>query len=129
MVLSTVRLAISVQDKPEVLRILRVLMGHATAKAGCAGFRLSQDLADPQALTISGCWVTRDDLDEHVRSAGYRLLLTVIDLSMTPPEISFDELDHIGGLELVHGARHRMVRDLTGFVQSIPPGEAVNAAQ
>ena len=105
MILSTVRLAISAHDQPEVLRILRILMGHATAKAGCAGFSVSQDLTNPRALTISDRWTTRDDLDAHVRSAEYRLLLTVIDLSVTPPEISFDDLDHLGGLDLVEGLR------------------------
>ena len=114
MILSTVRVAISARQRPEVLRILRVFMGHTTAKAGCAGFWLSQDLTDPQALTISDCWATRDDLDEHVRSAEYRLLLTVIDLSATPPEISFDDLDHLGGLDLVQTLRapqHGVLKD------------------
>jgi quinol monooxygenase YgiN len=105
MIVSTVRLAIADQDKPEVLRTLRVLMGHATARAGCAGFWVSQDLTDPEALTVSDRWVSRDDLDAHVRSDEYRLLLAVIDLSATPPEISFDTLNHIGGFDLVEALR------------------------
>ena len=105
MIMSTVRLAISEQQRSEVLRTLRVLRGHATAKSGCAGFSISQDVSDPQTLTISEQWATRADLDEHVRSADYRLLLAVIDLSVTAPEISFDDLGHIGGLELVQALR------------------------
>jgi quinol monooxygenase YgiN len=105
MILSTVRLAISAKQQPEALRILRVFMGHATAQAGCAGFWISQDLTDPKALTISDQWVTRDDLDEHIRSAEYRLLLAVIDLSETHPQISFDNLEHLGGLDLVQALR------------------------
>jgi len=105
MILSTVVVAISAQERPEVLRILRVLMGHATARAGCVGLSVSQDLTNPEALTISERWATRDDLDEHVRSAEYRLLLAVIDLSVTPPEISFDQLEHLGGLDLVQALR------------------------
>ena len=105
MILSTVRVAISAQERPEVLRILRVLMGHATAKSGCAGFSICQDLANAEVLTISDRWVAREDLEEHVRSADYRLLLTVIDLSAIPPEISFDELEHLGGLDVVQALR------------------------
>ena len=105
MILSTVLVAISAQERPQVLRILRVLMGHATARAGCVGLSVSQDLTNPEALTISERWATRDDLDEHVRSAEYRLLLAVIDLSVIPPEISFDELEHLGGLDLVQALR------------------------
>ena len=62
--------------------MLRVLMGHATARAGCAGFSLYQDATNEEALTICDRWVTREDLDEHIRSAEYRLLLAVIDLSV-----------------------------------------------
>jgi len=105
MILSTVRLFISPRERPEVLRILRVFMGHTTARTGCAGFSVSQDLADPEALTISDRWVTRDDFEEHVRSAEYRMLLAVIDLSMSPPVISFDELEHLGALDLVQALR------------------------
>ena len=72
MIMSTVRLAISAQDRSEVLRTLRVLMGHATAKAGCTGFSISQEVGNPEALTICDRWATREDLDEHVRSAEHR---------------------------------------------------------
>ena len=105
MILSTVRLVISPQERPEALRILRIFMGHTTARTGCGGFSVSQDLTNHEVITISDRWVTRDDLDAHVRSAEYRLLLAVIDLSVTPPEISFDELQHLGGLDLVHAVR------------------------
>jgi quinol monooxygenase YgiN len=105
MILSTVRLVVAAPQKSEVLRMLRVFMGHATAKAGCAGFSISQDVANPETLTISDQWATREDFDAHVRSAEYRLLLAVIDLSVTPPDISFDDLAHVGGLELVQVLR------------------------
>jgi quinol monooxygenase YgiN len=105
MIMSTVRLAISAQHRFEVLRTLRVLMGHSTARAGCAGFWISQDVTNPQTLTICDSWATREDLNEHIQSAEYRLLLAVIDLSLTPPDISFDGLDHIGGLDLVEALR------------------------
>ena len=80
-------------------------MGHATAKVGCADFSLLQDTCNPEALTICEKWVTREDLEEHVRSADYRLLLAVIELSVTPPDISFDDLQHVGGLDLVQALR------------------------
>jgi hypothetical protein len=35
MILSMVRLAISARDRVEVLRTLRIFMGHTTARAGC----------------------------------------------------------------------------------------------
>ena len=103
--MSTVRLAISEAHRSEVLRTLRVLMGHATAQAGCVDFSVVQNVTDPKALTICDRWVSREDFDAYVRCTEYRLLLAVIDLSVTPPDISFDSLDHIGGLDIVQALR------------------------
>ncbi len=105
MIMSTVRLAISEAHRSEVLRTLRVLMGHATALAGCVDFSVLQDVSDPKALTIRDLWMSREDFDVYVRCEEYRLLLAVIDLSVTPPDISFDHLEHIGGLDLVQALR------------------------
>ena len=44
----------------------------ATAKSGCAGFSISQDVSDPATLRICEQWATQEDLDEHVQSADYQ---------------------------------------------------------
>jgi hypothetical protein len=56
-------------------------------------------------LTTHDRWVTREELDAYLGSPEYRLFLTVIDLSLTPPDISFDHLEYIGGLDLVQALR------------------------
>jgi len=85
--------------------MLRILKGHATAKAGCLAFDLSQDVMDANALTVTERWATRTDLDAHLRSADYKLLLTVIDLASAAPEIGFDVAEPVGGLDVVSAAR------------------------
>jgi quinol monooxygenase YgiN len=85
--------------------MLRILKGHTTAKAGCLAFEVSQDLTDANVLTVTERWATRPDLDAHVRSADYKLLLAVIDLGTAPSEIRFDVTEPIGGLDVVWAAR------------------------
>ena len=97
--------------------MLRVFLGHSTAKVGCASVPVFQDVTDPESVTIIERWVTRQDFDEHVRSAEYRLLLAVIDLSATTPEIRFDDVHPIGGLDVVAALRSPEVAG-----HSIEPG-------
>ena len=78
-----------------------------------------QDVTDPKALTICDLWTSREDFDVYVRCAEYRLLLAVIDLSMTPPDISFDDLEHIGGLDLVQTLRGPHANDSGGCLDMI----------
>ncbi len=102
---STARLAIADRHKPDALRTLRVLRGRTAAKAGCMAFQVAQDLEDPTVLTIIERWATRDDLDAHIRSSDYKLLLAVIELAVRPPEIRFDILEPVGGLDVVWANR------------------------
>ena len=105
MMQSTARLAIADRHKQDALRTLRVLRGRTAAKAGCMAFQVAQDLEDPTVLTIIERWATRDDLDAHIRSSDYKLLLAVIELAVRPPEIRFDVLEPVGGLDVVWANR------------------------
>jgi len=55
----------------------------------------------PNILTITERWPTRSDLCAHVRSADYKLLLAIIDLASAPPDIRFDQIEPVGGLDVV----------------------------
>lgn len=105
MLLSTVRLVLSDRHRHDVIRMLRIYRGHTTAKAACLAFDVSQDLMDANILTITERWATRSDLDAHVRSVDYKLLLAVIELGTAPPEIQFDVTERIGGLDVVWALR------------------------
>jgi quinol monooxygenase YgiN len=103
--LSTVRISVAERHRQDVERMLRVLEGHTAAKSGCLQFHLSRDLAHGNVLTITERWATRADLDTHIRSSDYKLLLAAIDLGTTPPEIQFDVTKPIGGLDVVSMVR------------------------
>jgi quinol monooxygenase YgiN len=66
---------------------------------------VSQDLGEANVLTITERWATQSDLDAHIRSADYKLLLAVLDLAAAPPEIRFDRTESLGGLDVVWALR------------------------
>jgi quinol monooxygenase YgiN len=103
--ISIVRISVAERHRQEVLRMLRIFRGRTTARAGCLEFHVSQDVVDANILTVTERWATREELNAHVRSADYKLLLAAIDLATAPPEIRFDATDHVGGLDVVRAAR------------------------
>lgn len=104
MLLTSVRLTVSDRHRHDVLRTLRILRGRTTAKAGCLAFDVSEEI-DTKALSITERWATRTDLDAHIRSADYKLLLAVIDLATDSPEIRFEITKALGGLDVVSAVR------------------------
>ena len=113
MVQSTTRLAVADRDRPDVLRTLRVLGGHTASKSGCLGFHVAEDVTTAGVFIVTEWWATRDDLDAHIRSAEYRLLLAVIDLAARPPDIRFDLVEPLGGLDVVFDVRSKGAARMT----------------
>jgi quinol monooxygenase YgiN len=104
-ILGTLRVVIPRQRKEEALSTLRVVRAHARADAACLAYDVCQDVDDSKTLIVIERWATREDLDNHIRSPEYRAFLAVIDLASEPPQLSFDIVEHRGGLEMVEAAR------------------------
>ena len=89
----------------EMLQALRTLVGPMSVKPGCCRCRLYQDTDDENVITWIEEWESREQLDRHVRSDEYRTLLSVMDMSTVQPEIRFDEVVPIAGMELIEDTR------------------------
>jgi hypothetical protein len=48
---------------------------------------------------------SQEDLNRHIASDDFRRVLAVLELSIEPPEIEFEEVCHIAGMELIEAAR------------------------
>ncbi len=90
MVVSMVVLRLSERDRRNVIASLKPLVGSTRTYPACRGCFLLFDSEDPRKLVLWEEWDTQEDLDRHVRSRDYRVVLAAIDLSQAAPEIHFD---------------------------------------
>jgi len=51
-------------------------------------------------------WMTQEDLERHLRSAEYRNMLLVVEMSDEMPEIRFSAFQHSTGVETIEKARN-----------------------
>jgi quinol monooxygenase YgiN len=68
---------------------------------GCRAFRILQDVEDENVLTYIVTWETQEDLEEHLRSERFRRLLPYIEMSREPPEVDFNTIDEVRGIEFM----------------------------
>jgi quinol monooxygenase YgiN len=101
MIVFTMRVAALPEKRRDMLQALRSLLGPMSVLPGCLRCRLYQDANDEGALTWVEEWESREQLDRHVRSAEYRTLLSVMDLSAVRPEVRFDTVVKTAGMELI----------------------------
>ena len=87
--------------RDEVLDVLQSLKGPTEAAIACRGCRILQDTEDIDALTYLVRWDTQQDLEDHIRSDRFRRLLPYIEMSIQPPEVQVNAIDHVGGIEFL----------------------------
>lgn len=101
MIQVTVRIVAPEERRQEAIAVLRGLKEPAEASKGCLGCRIFQDVDDNDALTCAERWETVEDLEQHMRSERFRRLLPYIEMSVEPPEVVFDQVQMIHGIEFL----------------------------
>lgn len=101
-VVATVRLPVSVDYHRELLQTVQSLVGPIRAQKGCLGLHLYVEIGGEEALCLIEEWATKEDLDEHLRSDYFAVLLGAARLLLEQPsELEFKLLRETAGMEVV----------------------------
>jgi quinol monooxygenase YgiN len=88
-----------------VLEILSSVAERSRFESGCIACRVYQDVEAEPVIVLEQLWESREDLDRHLRSDEFRKVLLVVEMSLEPPEIRFDEISGSTGVETIEKAR------------------------
>ena len=105
MVISTLRIVTGPQSRAEVVRTLVAQLGPMRVQPGCHKCDLYQDVEDAEVITLVEQWESQAALDLRLGSEDYRAVLAAIELSREQPEIHFDTVTRLVGLEVIVAAR------------------------
>lgn len=83
-------------------------MIEPTAKeTGCLSYAVFCDIEDKNCFNLLEEWQTREDLDHHISSHRFGVLLGTKTLLYEPPKIQICTVSLLEGMEAVHTARHK----------------------
>ena len=60
---------------------------------------------DPDAVLLLEEWESRENLEHHIKSESYRIILSLIELSDEAPEIKMNTISKTEGLEAIEAIR------------------------
>jgi quinol monooxygenase YgiN len=111
MILSLIKINPYPKTRREILDILRNAECVARIKTGCLGSSVYLKRFEEEFILYLEHWQSRDDFEQHVRSAQYDRILAALDLARDPPEIEFFDNDGPpGGMELIEAIRNKGIR-------------------
>jgi len=101
----TLRIKVPRDQRKNFLDAARLVVGPTRVQPGCISCRFYQDLDDPDAVFLIEEWETRKELDNHIKSDRYRIVLSLLDMSEKPPEFRLSTISETEGMEALEAVR------------------------
>ena len=105
MIHSTIRIVTRPDHQDEAFAILCSMAQRIRVESGCISCRVYQNTHEDRALLFEEIWMNEEDLNRHIRSDGYRNVLLVMEMAVEKPEIRFETVSNVTGMETIEQAR------------------------
>ena len=91
--------------RKEVLQTFKALLGPIRREQGCVGCNCYLDLEGEEVILFTEEWGSREELDTHLRSVHFGVLIGVMKLLTTGAAIRFNTIASTAGAEAITEAR------------------------
>ena len=112
MILANIRIRPKQDRVGDIVSTIRRLLEPTRVEPGCLGFHCHRDIENDKVMVLEERWKTRADLERHVRSEGFRTILSVLDECTEKPVVEFHEVTSTGGMDRIGEIRGCSVMDL-----------------
>ena len=89
----------------ELKQTLLALSEPTRKEKGCVSHSVFQDIENEYSLSLIQAWESRADLDDHLRSDRFTVLIGAKSLLSRAPDITMSEVARSSGWEAVEAAR------------------------
>ena len=100
-----VKMNVLPEKQKEVLQTLLSMIEPAGREKGCLSYDVFCDMEDNHVFSLIEEWETREDLDRHIRSERFGVLLGTKSLLTKPSEMKIHTVSLSEGVEAVNALR------------------------
>ncbi len=93
------------EKRTEVMQTLFSMIEPTENERGCLSCHVFRDIEDRNIFSLTADWETRRDLDDHIKSDRFSVLLGTKSLLCELPQIEIHTVSHSEGMETVNAAR------------------------
>jgi quinol monooxygenase YgiN len=94
-----------IEKQTEMMQTLLSIIEPSARQKGCLGYDVFCDLEDKHVFSLIEEWETREDLDRHIQSELFSVLLGTKSLLGKPLEMKIHTVSHSEGAEVVNALR------------------------
>jgi quinol monooxygenase YgiN len=105
MIDSTFKLTVPPEKRKEVLQTFKAILGPIRREQGCISCNCYVDVESENNIFFKEEWKTSEDLDTHLRSFHFGVLIGAMKLLNKEPDIKFNNIASTAGAEAIKKAR------------------------
>ena len=94
-----------IDKRTEIMQTLLSMIEPTENVRGCLSCHVSRDIEDKNVFSLITEWKNREDLDDHIKSDRFSVLLGTKSLLCEPHQIEIHTVSHSEGMETVNAAR------------------------
>ncbi len=106
MMVSSTKISVQPENRKELLQTLQMLLGRIRQEKGCIKCNVYQDVENENAFIFIEEWETEADLDKHLGSDRFGVLLGAVKLLSETSEIKFTTLAQTTEIEALKKLTH-----------------------
>jgi quinol monooxygenase YgiN len=106
-VIVRITMNVLLEKRTEVMQTLLSMIEPTENGRGCLSFHVLRDIENKNVFSLIEEWETREDLDDHIKSDRFSVLLGTNSLLCEPPQIEIHTVSQSEGMETIHAARNK----------------------
>jgi len=112
-----VRMTINVlnEKQKEVMLTLLSMIEPTSKEKGCLSYHVLQDIEDKTVFNLIEEWETREDLNHHIQSERFSVLLGTKSLLCKPLKIQINTVSNSEGMKAVTAIRNKKNEQLITY--------------
>ena len=107
MIIVRITMNVLPEKQLEVTQTLLSMIEPTGKEAGCLSYTVFCDIEDKNRFSLLGEWETREDLNHHIRSHRFGVLLGTKTLLCEPPKIQINTVSQSEGMEAIKAVRSK----------------------
>ena len=107
MILVRITMNAFIDKRTEVMQTLLSMIEPTENVMGCLSCNVLLDIEDKNVFSLIAEWQNREDLEDHIKSDKFSVLLGTKSLLCEPPQIAIHTVSHSEGMETIHAARNK----------------------
>jgi len=107
----------------EITQTLLSMIKPTQNESGCQSCHVFRGIEDKNGFSLIEEWETREDLDDHIKSDRFSVLLGTKSLLREPPQIEIHTVSHSEGMEAIDAVRSKRIQQKLYGIRKIQDSE------